>query len=74
VPTKAKIIERMDRIFSVSVMFFVRRPRCRSQRSDAKDRSRNTVVTTDPAMKRGLRSSAPTSEMYAIDWYAPIEA
>ena len=41
--------------FSATPRFLAKRPVWRSQRSDAKLKSRNTVVTTQPVMKRGLR-------------------
>jgi len=66
VPMTAKTIEKELRTFSLVVMFLANRPRCRSQRSDKKDRSRKAVVTTQPAMNNGFRPSAPTSEMYAM--------
>ncbi len=63
VPTIANMIERVARIFSPRVVFLANRPLCRSHRSERNDKSRKTVVTADPAMKRGLRFEAPTAEM-----------
>jgi hypothetical protein len=63
VPTKAAIIERIDRIFSHLSRFLAKTPLCLNHRSVAKERSRKTVVITEPVMKRGFRPSAPTSEM-----------
>ena len=57
------VLDRAERIFSATPRFFANRPVCRSQRSDAKERSRKTVVTQQPAMKRGFRPWAPMSEM-----------
>lgn len=50
-------------VFSVMCRFFASRPVCRSHRSEAMDRSRNTVVMTAPVMKRGFKLVAPMSEM-----------
>jgi hypothetical protein len=63
VPRTANAMLRELRIFSIVDMFAAKRPRCRSHLSERKERSRKMVVTQDPAMKRGLRVSAPTSEM-----------
>ena len=52
--------------FSAIPRFLARRPVCRSHLSEAKLKSRKTVVTTQPVMKRGLRPWAPMSDMYAI--------
>ena len=49
------VLDRAERTFSATPRFFANRPECRSQRSDAKERSRKTVVTQQPAMKRGFR-------------------
>ena len=57
------VLDRAERILSATPRFFANRPVCRSQRSDAKERSRKTVVTQQPAMKRGFRPWAPMSEM-----------
>ena len=57
------VLDRAERTFSATPRFFANRPVCRSQRSDAKERSRKTVVTQQPAMKRGFRPWAPMSEM-----------
>lgn len=54
---------KMLRIFCVRDVFFTRRPLCRSQRSARRPRSRKTTVTALPAMKRGFRPKAPTSDM-----------
>ena len=54
VPMRAKTMDNPLRTFSVIEVFLARRPRCRSQRSERKERSRNMVVMQDPAMKRGL--------------------
>ena len=48
-------LERAERNFSTLPKFLANRPVCRSQRSDAKERSRKTVVTQQPAMKRGFK-------------------
>lgn len=63
VPTAAKHMDNILSTFSVTVRFAASLPLCRSQRSLIKERSRKMVVTTEPAMKRGLRSCAPTSLM-----------
>ena len=68
------VLDRPERTFSAVPRFFARRPVCRSQRSEAKERSRKTVVTTQPAMKSGFRPWAPMSEMYAMCWLALMEA
>lgn len=60
---RAYVLDRPERTFSATPKFFAKRPVCRSHRSDAKERSRKTVVTQQPAMKRGFRPSAPMSEM-----------
>ena len=57
------VLDRAERTFSATPRFFANRPVCRSHRSDAKERSRKTVVTQQPAMKRGFRPWAPMSEM-----------
>ena len=57
------VLDRAERTFSATPRFLANRPVCRSQRSDAKERSRKTVVTQQPAMKRGFRPWAPMSEM-----------
>lgn len=64
VPARAATMEQMENIRSHFSMLRASTPLCRSHRSDAKERSRKTVVTTQPAIKRGFRPSAPTSEMY----------
>jgi hypothetical protein len=63
VPIRAKTRLKPLRTFSIVVVFLANRPRCRSHLSERKERSRKTVVTQAPAMKSGLRVSAPTSEM-----------
>lgn len=63
VPAMAKMMDRPERTFSATPKFFAKRPVCRSQRSDAKERSRKTVVTQQPAMKRGFKPWAPMSEI-----------
>lgn len=55
VPAIAKTIENPDRIFSAVPIFFANRPVCRNHRSAAKERSRKTVVTQQPAMNKGCR-------------------
>lgn len=57
------VLDRPERTFSATPKFFANRPVCRSHRSDAKERSRKTVVTQQPAMKRGFNPWAPISEM-----------
>lgn len=57
------VLDRPERTFSATPKFFAKRPVCRSQRSDAKERSRKTVVTQHPAMKRGFKPWAPMSEI-----------
>lgn len=52
--------------FSAIPKFLAKRPVCRSHRSEAKLRSRKTVVTTAPVMNNGFRPWAPTSEIYAM--------
>lgn len=64
VPARAKTMESTERVFSSVLRLGARRPRCRSQRSRAKARLKETVVTADPAMKSGLSSRAPMSLMY----------
>ena len=54
VPTVAKAMVRPERTFSVRVVFGTSLPLCRSQRSERKEMSRKTVVTLQPAMKRGF--------------------
>ena len=73
VPRRAKAMLSPLRTFSIVDTFAAKRPRCRSHRSERKERSRKMVVTQEPAMKRGLSLSAPTSEMYAIAWSFSIE-
>jgi hypothetical protein len=63
VPIKAKNMLSPLKTFSIVDVFAARRPRCRSHRSERNEMSRKIVVTQEPAMKRGLRLSAPTSEM-----------
>ena len=63
VPAMAKRTERAEQTFSAVPRFLARRPVWRSQRSEAKERSRKMVVTQQPAMKRGLRPWAPMSDM-----------
>jgi hypothetical protein len=63
VPTLANTRLSPLSTFSIVVVLAARRPLWRSQRSERKERSRNTVVTQDPAMKSGLRDCAPTSLM-----------
>ena len=60
------VLDRPESIFSATPKFFAKRPVFRSHRSDAKERSRKTVVTQHPAMKRGFKRWAPISEMYAM--------
>lgn len=60
------VLDKPDRTFSATPKFCAKRPVCRSQRSDAKERSRKTVVTQQPAIKRGFKPWAPMSEMYAM--------
>ncbi len=66
VPTTAKTSDRQDSTVSTFVTFLASSPRCRSHLSAKKARSRKTVVTQQPAVKRGLRLSAPTSDIYAM--------
>lgn len=66
-------LDKPDKIFSAAPTFLAKRPVCRSQRSDAKERSRKTVVTQQPAIKRGFKPWAPMSEMYAMCWLALID-
>lgn len=61
--SRGDVLDRAERIFSATPRFFAKRPVCRSQRSEAKERSRKTVVTQQPAMKSGFKPWAPTSEM-----------
>lgn len=68
------VLDRPERTFSATPKFFAKRPVCRNQRSDAKERSRKTVVTQQPAMKRGCKPWAPISEIYAMCWLSLIEA
>ena len=63
VPAMAKTTESAEQTFSNVPRFLARRPVWRSQRSEAKERSRKSVVTQQPAMKRGFRPWAPMSEM-----------
>ena len=63
VPAIPKTMASAESTFSAVEVFLTSRPVCRSQRSEAKARSRNTVVTQQPAMKSGFRPSAPISEM-----------
>ena len=63
VPATAKTTERAEQTFSAVPRFLARRPVWRSQRSEAKERSRKTVVTQQPAMKSGLRPWAPMSDI-----------
>ena len=49
------VLDKADRIFSATPKFLARRPVCRSQRSEAKERSRKTVVTQQPAMNNGFK-------------------
>lgn len=73
VPISAKIMLNPERIFSSVVVLAAKRPRCRSHLSDRNDASRNTVVTQEPAMNRGFRFSAPTSDMYAMLWVGSMD-
>ncbi len=57
------VLDRTESTFSATPRFFAKRPVCRSHRSDAKERSRKTVVTQQPAMKRGFNPWAPISEI-----------
>lgn len=57
------ILERPLSTFSAMPRFLANRPVCRSHLSEAKERSRKMVVTTQPAINRGLRPWAPISEM-----------
>lgn len=59
----SSVLDKPERTFSARPKFLAKRPVCRSQRSDAKERSRKTVVTQQPAMKRGFKPWAPMSEM-----------
>lgn len=68
VPMTAKTIVSALRTFSPVDVLGTKRPRCRNNRSDPKDRSRNIVVMMQPVINRGLSSAAPTSEIYAIVW------
>lgn len=43
------------------------RPECRSHLSITSDAKKHTAVTEHPATNNGLRISAPTSDMYAIE-------
>jgi len=63
VPRMANAIVRPPKTLWPRDVLGTRRPRCRNQRSAANDRSRNTVVSTQPVMNRGLRLLAPTSLM-----------
>ena len=68
------VLDRPERTFSATPRFLAKRPVCRSHRSDAKERSRKTVVTQQPAMKSGFKPWAPISEMKAIRWLACMES
>jgi hypothetical protein len=52
-----------DSTFSPRDVLGARRPLWRSQRSAPNEMSSSSVVSTQPAMKSGLRSDAPTSLM-----------
>ena len=54
-PAMAAMTEARDSSFCHSDVFLARRPVCRSQRSEIKAMSKETTVTADMAMKRGLR-------------------
>ena len=53
--TGRDILDRAERTFSARPRFFAKRPVCRNQRSDAKERSRKTGVTQQPGMKSGFK-------------------
>lgn len=55
VPAMAKMMDQADKTFSATPKFLARRPVCRNQRSEAKERSRKTVVTQQPAMNNGFK-------------------
>lgn len=61
VPIVAKTMVSPDKTFSVSVVLGTSLPLWRNQRSERNEISRNTVVMTQPVMKRGLSFCAPTS-------------
>lgn len=63
-PASAKKSEEIAHALSNFPLLGANWPAWRSQRSERKARSRKTTVTTLPAMKRGFRPWAPTSEMY----------
>ena len=48
------VLDRPLSIFSAMPRFLARRPVCRSHRSEAKLKSRKTVVTVQPAMNNGF--------------------
>lgn len=60
------ILERPLSTFSAMPRFFANLPVCRNHLSAAKLRSRKTVVTMQPVMKRGFSPWAPMSDMNAI--------
>ena len=55
------VLESDESIFSAVPRFRASRPVCLSHLSAANERSRSTVVTQQPAMKRGFNFPAPTS-------------
>ena len=63
VPANAASMANADNNFSPQCVLGTSTPRCRSHRSAAKERSRKSVVTQDPTIKRGLSCVAPTSEL-----------
>lgn len=62
-PHMAKNIDMMANTLSVQLLFGASRPICRSQRSAIKAKSKDTVVTTLPAMKSGFNPVAPISDI-----------
>lgn len=63
VPTSAKRIETAPATRSKVLVSLARRPVCRRYLSAMNAASRKKVVMTQPAIKSGLRFSAPMSEM-----------
>lgn len=56
-------LESAESDLSTALVFLAKRPVCRKYLSAAKDRSRKTVVTQQPAMKRGFNPCAPMSDI-----------
>ena len=55
------LLDSAETHVSTAPRFLASRPLCRSHLSDRKDKSKKTVVTQQPAMKRGLSPWAPIS-------------